>query len=197
MITNDEDNIQDGLDWDNSPIQSYKGLPLINKESDPRLLTCGDKFFIIVWNAKTETCIWWDLVIPMAKTIANSRHIAVVEIDTHFKPDPHNIFPIVSIDCSKLTRDRLKAFVRHEPDEPLVELLQGDKQNFLLYFHSIHETREKLHGLTSIVIDKIARHVIFSGVLGQSNLSNNILNPSNINKCGNIYFERCSETKTQ
>jgi len=190
MNMNFNDDTQAGMDWDDSSIQTYKGLPVINEDYDPRLLTRGDKFSIIVWNDKTETCIWWDLVIPMAKTIAKSRHIAVVDIDTHFKPDPQKIFPIVSIDCSKLTHDRLEAFVGREPDDPLVNLLQGDRQNFLLYFHSIHETREKLYGLTSSIIDKIASYVVFTGVLSESNLSNNIFNPSNVNKCFNCFFER-------
>ena len=191
MNKNINDDPQAGMEWDNdSSVQSYKGYPVINKDSDPRVLTSGDNCFIRVWNDKSESCIWWDLVIPLAKTIAKSRHIAVIDIDTPYKDDPHNIFSIVSIDCSKLTHDRLKAFVRHEADEPLVKLLQGDKKNFLLYFHSIHETREKLYGLTSIIIDKIASYVVFSGVLGESNLSNNILNPSNANKCSHYFFLR-------
>jgi hypothetical protein len=196
MDTNDDDNLVDGMDWDDRPIQTYKGLGVLNRGFDPRLYS-GDESHIVVWNDKTESHIWWDFVYPIAKTIAKSRCISVVDIDAQIKLDPDNIFPVVSIDCSQLTHNRLKSFVRRESGEPLLKLLLSEKKNFLLYFHSIHETREKLYGLTSSIIDKIASYVIFSGVRGKSNLSNNILNPSNSNRCKHIYFVSCDEIKTQ
>lgn len=174
----------------------YTGLKykIGDQRLDPLFRVWKGKAHLIVWNDNTESHIWWDLVLPLAKKIAGPRLIVIADIDTDIKPDPDRIFPIISMDCSKIKRDRLKAIVRREPEEPLSKILttpEGlpDKQNSLFYFHSVHKTKENLHGLVSIVLDKMSTYVVFSGLSDQSDCRRKIINWSVSDKCEDFYFE--------
>lgn len=200
MKEDDDDYLAPEDQWSNTgeeiELRDFHGIPILKNEKRNDLITYYANRFdmnLLVWNDKTESHIWWDLVFPLSQKIARNRRIVLADVDTDLAPDPESIYPIIAIDCSTVTFSILKYLVRDQG--PLSKLLKSENQDFFLYFHAVHKTKEKIGGIISCILERqlgchsTKKHVVISGLYGDSNNWKNALLPNCIYKMRNFFLE--------
>jgi hypothetical protein len=137
----------------------------------------------IIYVEQNESSVFWRFVLPMAHILAGDKNVVLCADPLWKGKLKENDFPIICLDASTLTKERLNYILQGSKNNPFVSIFENTNVPILIYMHGIHHAVSELHPLMTSLVDgrfgtagqldrSNSTHVVLSAVLDEISQEN-------------------------